>query len=251
MKKFYCIILLFAAQSTFSLEPSKINLRVPTGLEPKQMVLGIQHRFYGNLENEFLGINAGANTGISLRYLIRSKLEMNGSLVRNQKEYTIGAGYAFFIPQIWFKSQVSVEFFNYEKLGLPDSVSTRRGNLFYSLALQSDPIINRIIPTINIAYDGYNQRLGLGAGIDFGFTFEIGPLEGMNIIGEYYPIINRDNDVNGSKNCFTAGLKFNTYGHHFLFLVGNTAEIGLRRFMLGANNNDLHLGFTIHRFIGF
>lgn len=245
MKSFYCIVLILFCQNAFSLEPSKINLRVPTGLESKQMVLGIQHRFYGTLKDDLLGMNAGANTGLNIRYLVWSKLEINGAFARYQKEYTIGAGYAFFIPQLWLHSQINLEFFDYEKLGL----STRRRNLFYSAALQTEPILARIIPTINIAYDGYNQRIGLGAGLDVGFEFEIGPLEGMNIIAEYFPIMNRDNDVNGPKNSFTTGLKFNTYGHHFIFLVGNTSEIGIRRLMLGANNNDLYLGFTIHRLI--
>ena len=87
MKSFYCILLLIFTQIAFSSEPSKINLRVPTGLEPKQMVLGIRHRFYGNLKDELLGMNAGANTGLSIRYLVWSKLEINGAFVRNQKEY--------------------------------------------------------------------------------------------------------------------------------------------------------------------
>ncbi len=245
MKSFYCIVLILFCQNAFSLEPSKINLRVPTELESKQMVLGIQHRFYGTLKDDLLGMNAGANTGLNIRYLVWSKLEINGAFARYQKEYTIGAGYGFFIPQLWLKSQINVEFFNYEKMGL----SNRRRNLFFSAALQTKPILKKIIPTINIAYDGYNQHIGLGAGLDVGFEFEIGPLEGMNIIAEYFPIMNRDNDVNGPKNSFTTGLKFNTYGHHFIFLVGNTSEIGIRRLMLGANNNNLHLGFTIHRFI--
>ena len=186
MKKFYCIVLLLFYQIAFSLESSKINLRVPTGLEPKQMLLGIQHRFYGTLKDELLGMNAGANTGLSIRYLVWSKLEINGAFARYQKEYTIGAGYAFFISQLWLKSQINIEFFDYEKLGL----STRRRNLFYSAALQTEPILERIIPTVNIAYDGYNQRIGLGTGLDVGFEFEIGPLEGMNFIAEYFPIIN-------------------------------------------------------------
>lgn len=249
MKNFYFIILLLFTQIIFGTEPSKINLRVPTGLEPKQMVLGIQHRFYGTLKDDLLGMNAGANTGLSIRFLVWSKLEINGAFARYQKEYTIGAGYAFLIPQLWLKSQINVEFFNYEKLGLPPNVSNRRRNLFYSVLLQSEPLLERITPTINIAYDGYNQRIGLGTGLDIGFEFEIGPLDGMHIIGEYFPIINQDNNITGSKNCFTTGLKFNTYGHHFMFLVGNTSEIGIRRLMLGSNNNDLYLGFTIHRFI--
>ena len=245
MKNLYFLLLLLFCQITFGLEPSKLNLRVPTELESKQMILGIQHRFYGTLKDELLGMNAGANTGLNIRYLVWSKLEINGAFARYQKEYTIGAGYAFFIPQFWLKSQINVEFFDYEKLGL----STRRHNLFYSAALQTEPILKRIIPTVNIAYDGYNQRIGLGAGLDIGFEFEIGPLEGIHIIGEYFPVLNRDIEVNGPKNCFTTGLKFNTYGHHFMFLVGNTSEIGTRRLMLGSYNNDLYLGFTIHRLI--
>lgn len=254
MKKLCLILLLFVAQISSGLEPAMLNLKVPSGLEKNQLVFGIQHRFYGKLtENPFgtfFGLDAGANVGVNLRYSVWPRLDIYGSYTRWQKEFTLGAGYAYFIPRL-FRSQINIEYFNYEKLGLPDTISKRRRNFFYSFLLQGEPVVNQIRPTVNVGYDGYNQRFGLGLGLDVGFELEIGPIEGMNIIGEYFPIINQDTMVTGPKNSFAAGIKLNTYGHHFMLFIGNKSEIGTRRLMLGTHTNDLFLSFKIHRFLSF
>lgn len=243
------IIFMIAAQLLWALEPSVLNLRVPTGLEKKQMLVIIQHRFYGKInENPIdthFGIDLGANVCIGMRYRILSNIDLGGSYTRSQKEYTMGAGYAISIPQIFLKSQVGIQYFDYK---MPE-ISERRRNLFYNLALQSEPIFGKIMPVVNAGYDGYNKRFGFGAGVAIGFNLDFSYLRKLEIIGEYYPVFERDSTVTGPKNSFACGLKLSTFGHQFMFLISNNTEISARRLMLGASTNNLYFGFNVQRFI--
>lgn len=240
-------LIILAAHKLFSFEPDMLNLKVPSTLENTESVFIIRHRFYGKITEEpfntFFGLDLGANIGLGIRYAILPKLEVNVSYTRIQKEYIIGASYAYYFPQVFMKTQIDIQFFTYEIQGIEE----RRRNFFYGLSLQSEPILNTITPVANIGYDGYNERFGFGIGVDIGFDISLRPIRKMSIIGEYFPVVQRDIIINGSENSFAAGLKFETYGHHFILLVGNNSQIGTRRLMLGAETNDLFFGFNIHR----
>lgn len=90
---------------------------------------------------------------------------------------------------------------------------------------------------------------GWATGLDVGVPFSVGPFRLVHLNGEYYPVIARDTLRNGRENSFAGGVTFETYGHHFQFVVGNSLETGTRRLMLGAPRNNLYLGFNIHRFV--
>ena len=60
-----------------------------------------------------------------------------------------------------------------------------------------------------------------------------------------------DSDSDELQACFAFGIKMLTYGHHFHLLLGNHYGLGNRILMQGALSNELHLGFTIHRFFEF
>lgn len=251
MRNIYLFLMIvFSIQRLLAFEPAMLNLQVPSRLEKSEFVFAIQHRFYGEINedplNTFFGLDAGANVGLGVRYTILLGVEIHASYTRFQKEYTIGARYTHSIPQIMTTMLLNVHYFDHESFGLDE----RTRNFFYGLALQSEPLANVIIPVVNVGYDGYNERFGFGFGIGFGFDLEIGPIERISIIGEYYPVINRDSIIHGPKNYFATGLKCDTYGHHFIFLVGNGSQIGARRLMLGAeSNNDFYFGFNIHRIL--
>ncbi len=249
MKNIYLIILLILLpQPLLSYENSMLNLEVPTNLEEGQSEFNVQHRFYGKIDEEpldtFLGLDLGANVSLGLRHLVRPQFEANVSYTRNQKEYIVGASYAYFFPEIFLRSQLDIQFFSYKKLGIDE----RRQNIFYQIVLQSEPLSKRFTPVINAGYDGYNQRFGLGLGTG------VSILEDLSIMGEYFPVLDRnDDDLNkgiiGQKNRFALGIMLKTYGHHFIFILGNGTEIGTRRLMLGTQSNDLHLGFNIQRLL--
>jgi len=96
---------------------------------------------------------------------------------------------------------------------------------------------------INFGYDSYDDSFGMGLGLNI-FLFKK-----MSFNVEFYPM--NDTEKTMSKNSFAFGFKILTYGHHFIFLVGNNYEMGPRRLMKGAGSNDLYLGFNIHRLLEF
>jgi len=244
MKKAVILLLIIICSSIFGLERTSFNLKVPSGLDAKQYYMDIIHRMRGNN----ISVGQGANIALGLRYRAWNNIDVNAYWIKDNKEYNIGASYAYYLPKVMLRSQVDVNFFSYEKPPL-----SRRQNFFYNLSLQTEPFGKIFVPTVNVAYDGYNQKIGLGAGADFGFNLNIGPVESVNVIGEYFPVLNRDSlvNLNRPKNSFAFGLKFNTYQHQFMFMVHNNWEITSRRLMLGAPNNNLHFGFVMNRFQAF
>jgi hypothetical protein len=247
------IIMFFAlflcVQGIFAFEPSALNLRVPSNLDGNALVFDVQHRFYGILTEEtfdnFFGLDLGGNVNLGLRYAVLPRLELNANYTRSEKEYRLGASYAHYFPQIFVKGQVDVQYFDFERSG------ERNRNFYYGVVLQTFHIGGILVPTANLAYDGYTEKFGLGFGLDLGFDWEFGPIEHISFIGEYYPVLQSEELVTGAENYFAAGIRLDTYGHHFMLQISNGWEIGPRRLMLGTSTNDIYLGLTIHRILQF
>jgi hypothetical protein len=214
MRKSIIIILIIFGSIVFATERSSLNLKVPSGLGKRQLVFEILHRFYGKLSDSYIGIEAGSNFDVGLRYRLMRNLEASTSFTRNWHEYTFDVGYAFDQPK-FLKSQIDLQYFRYKSFADPQATQ----NLFYQVFLQTEPIFKKISPVVNIGYDGQSKRIGAGLGIDFGFNLQAGPIQSMNIIGEYFPVFNRDLLVTYPKNSFAAGIKLNTWGHQFMLLV--------------------------------
>ena len=236
------ILLVVMVPMVFAWEEDMLNLKVPTNLKAGSIVVDIEHRLLS-------GFN-GANVDLGLRYLIWSKLEFNSSFTKYlaipsdtaQNEFTLGVSFANYLPKI-LRLQADIQFFTYEQ----EIAKERRQNFFYQLTVQSEPILKTFTPVINVAYDGRNKRVGFGAGLDAGFNISFGPIQRFSLIGEYFPVVNRNNTMRDDKNSFATGIVFGTYGHHFMFMLGNSLEIGSRRLMLGAPKNSMYFGFNIQR----
>ncbi|MDD5225235.1 MAG: DUF5777 family beta-barrel protein [bacterium] len=225
--------------SLLAFETAMPSLKVPTNLEAKEGEFRILHRFIGPVNHKTvdtaMGMTEGAFVNLGIRYLIWSKLEANFSYQTRTREYITGLSYAYFIPRAYLRAQLDGQFFSYKD-------SQRKNNLFGLLSLQSEPILKRISPVINLGYDGYNHRFGPG----FGVSVMI--IKKFEVMGEYYPIWKRGNDsFLNSKNAFVFGLKDNTAGHHFMLLLTNSWATEPRRQMLGAKTNDIYFGFNIER----
>lgn len=235
------LLFLFITFSAYSLENDLLNLNVPTQMEKNELAFIIRHRFYGDVTDDpignHLGIDYGANVGLSLRYLIWNKLELKAGYAVGRKEHTLGGSYAIEIDSSYLRSQIDVEYFDYAE-------DVR--NFFYLLSLQSDPLPNLLSLAVNFGYDAENSKIGLGFGADIGFNFDFNYIQRIHLIAEYYPLLEEED---GLYNSFSFGLKAETFGHLFMFSLGNDTEIGTRRSMLGAPSNTLHLGFNIYRFI--
>jgi len=249
MRSKIIIVFCLLITSLFAYDFSMINLIHPSGLKHKQAEIMIRHRFYGDITDEpfsnFLGMDAGANVSLSARYQFIREAETKFSYSRRKSEKTLGLVYRIDIEDFPIYGQVGIDYFSYEEISQPE---TTRQNFFYHLSLQNDEIVDRIVTTLNTAYDAYNQRLVIG----FGMHVKI--VDNINLLGEYYPVLDRDiadeklSQYIGEEDAFAFGLKFDTYGHQFIFLLTNSDDIGLRRVSLGSTENShLRLGFNIQR----
>jgi hypothetical protein len=250
MKQYTLVVsLLLLMKSLVAFEPSTLNLRVPSHLDQNSLVVDIRHRVYGVLTEDpfgnFFGLDLGANASIGIRYALLPLVELKASYTTFEQEYRIGASYAHHVPKLYLKGQFDIEYFDFESAG------DRKRNFYYGLAVQTFPVFGFFTPTVNVAYDGFSERFGLGVGADLGFDWYFGPIEHLSLIGEYYPILDPEEPITGAEDYFAVGIRLDTYGHHFMFQVSNGYEIGTRRLMLGAPTNDIYLGFNIQRILQF
>lgn len=231
------VLVLLIPQAVLSYENGMLNLAVPTGLEQGQAEFIVQHRFYGKITEEpldtFFGMDMGANVRIGLRVALREKFEFKVSHIRFQKEYIVGLSYAYVVPDR-LRSQAEVQFFSFKP-----GIEERKRGLFTQLTLQSTPVLKRVTPVVNFGYDSYERSAGMGFGLD------VGLLEHLSLVGEYFPVLDGDGEV----DCFAFGLGLRTYGHRFVVLLGNSSEIGTGRLMRGTNARDLYFGFNIQRLL--
>ncbi len=231
-------------------EQSIFNMKAPTGIERGQSELKIQHRFYGKVNEEpfetLFGMYSGANVGLGIRYVVLSGLELEASYTSYNKESNLGASYTYLFPLIMLRSQVSANYFSYKTYNLDLNQEERISNIFTLLSLQSDPILTLFLPCLNIGYDLEEKHLGIGFGANFIVLERVGTLKKVILIGEYFP----SKIAGENKNCYSFGLRLETYGHHFDFMLSNSSEIGVRRLMLGTTRQEgLYFGFNIKRLI--
>ena len=247
--KYITVFVLLTASILTAFEPSMLNLTTPSRLENTEAVFKITHRLYGQVDNDpfetFFGLDAGANISLGMRYALLPRLELNAAYTRLQKEYVLGASYAHFFPQLHAGGQLDVQFFSFQEAGEEE----RNDNFFYALSLQTEPLFGILRPVINAGFDGYNEKFGIAVGVSMGTDIDFGPVNRIDVIGEYCPVIDRDDAIQGPENSFAFGIKTATYGHNFMLLVGNNSQISARRLMLGTGSNDLYFGFNVHRHI--
>ncbi len=243
------LLLLGLSNNGLGFETSSLNLRVPSALERNSLVFEVQHRFYGVLTEDpfdhFFGLDFGGNVNLGVRYAVVDLLELNVSYTTLEKEYRVGASYAYRSPQIPVQGQIELQYFNFKRNNETED------NIYCCAALQTNPIVGIFTPVVNLGYDGYNEKFGFGFGLEAGFNWQFGPVERVSMIGEYFPVVESEELVTNDNNYFAFGLKVDTYGHHFMLQVSNGWNIGPRRLMLGTPMDDVYLGFNIHRLLKF
>jgi hypothetical protein len=244
---FYCILitsLIYAYD-----ENNLADLIVPTQIAPKSLEVNIVHRFLrdpaGDFPDNFVTL---ANVNLHLRYVIWSKLEIGTGWLFLPKEYTFHAAYSYFMPNLYLRTQAYIQFYG-TQTAFGDRTSWKN-NALYQINLQSEPIVGRIFPTVNLLYDGLIKKFGLGTGLD------VAVLKDLDIVGEYFPVIGGKDSVAfgggpAMANCYSVGFKISTPGHHFMFSISNSTDMGVRRLMRGTYNNNIYFGFNIQRLISF
>jgi hypothetical protein len=253
MKRTLSLICLLSLSGAFGLEQSMLSLKLPSQLDARQAQFFFQHRFYGKVDSldTFFGMAEGANAGLGFRIRVFRNFELVASHVfgeERENENSLGIGYAFPVPGLPVRGQIDAEIFSNKRYYTdPNGAFLRRKNFTaVRLDLASKAILNRLTPVVNIGYNSERKHAGFGLGLDVTITPK------YSLIGEYYPRLQKTRDESLLiHDSFAIGLKVQTYGHHFLFHVGNNRGIGTRNLMEGAGVKTLFFGFGIQRLLEF
>jgi hypothetical protein len=254
MKK---IILIAAGLSAVAMayeRSSMPNLMTPSELEAKQMVVGISHRFFGPVDDKplktFLGMDQGVyQVVLGLRFHLGRGFELKTTRrIRFPKEFTLGLSYVHAVSGLPLKAQL--DFHTISELKQFNS-DNRESNWFGLLSVQTNPLMKRIYPVLNIGYDHRAEFTGAGAGL----SIEV--IKWMHVQAEFGITSNNDEGFTGKSVSF--GVKLLTFGHHFLLFVGNNQTAGPQAMMRGTRpviingkeENKLYFGFNIFRIFEF
>lgn len=245
---FFVLICVFTTLSAY--QNSSFSLFTPSSLNSGEAELNLAHRFYGVVYEEpldtFFGMNDGANVNVSARYNIRYNLEAKAGYIRASKQYDLGVSMRLSPAEYPVQAQLDLQYFSFVQPGLED----RRDNFLYLLSAQNKPLYGIASLALNVGYDGYYDRFVNGIGLQLKLD------DRLSVIGEYYPVWDRDSAADvvkqymGKYDAYSFGIKANTYGHHFLFSLGNGREFSPARQSMGSSSNKLHLGFNIQRQFG-
>ena len=252
MKKLVWMAVLFlacAAARAEQFENPMLNMTVPSGLESGQSYLMINVKPAQTLrdypkDDLYAILDKGVNAGIEFRYMAGLNIEAKAGYITGNREQYAGLSYTLPAPKLFFNSQLDMQFFSYKE----SQGSRYDQNLFYLLSLQSVPLLDeRLAISADLGYDGFNGHIGLGLGASYEIRTHV------RVLAEYYPVFKGGDPgaVIGSTGCYSVGLKFDTFGHQFIFKVGNSGEIGTRRMMLGTYTQDVFVGITVMRLIAF
>ncbi len=241
------LLLLFLVLDASAVENSMLNIERPAALESGQSQFVVQHRFYGAIDDQpidsFLGLSEGATVDLGFRVSPMKRFEMRLHHTFWNSEYRLGAGVTFFPLIPGCRAQAGFDWVSFKSGRFVEGFwkEDRESVWFGRLELQG-PSVARLTPVVNAGFDADNRQTGFGFGLDCAVARNI------SLIGEFFPRTDPVSWEGGrSTDCFAAGVQVKTYGHHFLFQVGNSTDIGLRRMMRGAPNRDLKFGFGIKR----
>jgi len=247
------LLVIFLLPAVFSAyELGLLHMEVPSPLPKMSAEFDMEHRFYGSLTDDpfssLFGLYYGANSYLALKFAPIKGLEISCGRKSTDQEWTAGVSYSHRFPAAFIRGRLGIEFFTYND----PEVENNPANFFYQVGLQSEPILGRIKPVVTAAFDGYNQRFGLGAGISVLAFQYVWYFEEISLLAEYYPVFGREGQTwLGERNAFVIGLGLSTSGHQFLLSVGNTWDVSARRLMLGTSSDGLHIGLGIKRVFKF
>lgn len=245
----FVFIFLLISGILMAYEHGTFNLINPTSIEKGKSELIFQHRFKGNINEEplgtFFGMDSGVNISLGFRYVILPKLELNAKRIWENKEYELGVGYSYTIPQTPVSARGDVGFFSYEKPILEEPYYQRENGGFGTVSLIGEPFY-RVTPVANVGYDSDNKEISIGLGLSIRILENIGILRNLSAVGEYYPL-SKDDEHKKSLAC---GIKIETFKHQFDLILSNNSKIGVRNIMSGATGEDgLKFGFNIKRLL--
>lgn len=244
---FLSLLTIWAALQLFAYQHAAFSLGTPTKLYNGEAELSLAHNFYGNVNEDvldtFFGMDQGANVSLAFRRNFFGALELKTGYTRVQNRLEASAAWKLTPQDFPASIQVETIYQNFRQPGNDE----RRQNFAYMLVAQNYIYSDIAVLTLNLGYDGYYERPVNGWGIS------IQAWDGMQLIGEYYPVWDRDSAKDIVRqylrdyDAYSFGIKLDTYGHHFIFVLGNAYGLSALTQSMGAANDKLHLGFRLQR----
>ena len=228
-------------------EAGQLSLDVPNVLKKGEGSFSIRHRFFGEASDyeKFLGTDNGGDMHFILKYALMDNLLIGVDHTKDQSGYGIGLEYAKDLQE-W--GSVGVR---YNGFSIEDALfSDRQKSYFINACYQTPNIQEHVRLSANVGYDAYYEHNTAGFGIDINMKNSFSWLtftENLSLLGEYYPQIDKVEDISGKNDAYAMGVKFQTFGHHFEVLLSNATNMDPRTMALGTNSDDLHFGFNINR----
>jgi hypothetical protein len=245
------LALIMLSLNLFSYQRSFFSLVSPTELGFLNGEISVQHRFRGAIDDHpadtFFGIDNGANVALCYRQAIMYGAEAKIGIIRENKEYFIDGSWHFTKQDFPVQSQVNLEYFSYKDFMNPDK---RHNNILLLVAAQNKPLYDRFYLNANLGYNSEAKALGFGIGAG------LKVINSLTVLGEYYPDTKNDKPADDLYNSlrkydtFSFGVKLDTYGHQFMFMLGNNEDMNMRQIVHGSATKDLKLGFNVQRRIG-
>lgn len=247
MKKLLLLISSIAllGEGLMAFEAGQLSLDTPNVLKQGEGSFGIRHRFFGEIDDyeKFLGTDDGGNMHLTLKYALLDNLVIGVDHTKDESAYGIGLEYSHDFQ--WIKSGLRVNGFRLNK-GLDQYDSSYMANV----SLQTPNYFDHLMFSANMGYDAYYKHTIFGVGIDLNINNFLPFLtytEKISFLVEYYPQVDKIDNVSGENDSYAFGIKFQTYGHHFEIMATNSTNMDTRTMSLGTNSNKLHLGFNINR----
>lgn len=235
------------ALSLHSFEPGQLSLDSVSNLEAGKSAFGIRHRFYGDItkSEDFFGMDDGGNIMLSLRHALTNYLVLETHHTRENGEYNVALGYAY--NGTWVHTQLNYNYYSFEE----PLTNARTQSYFINAVIQSSPIFEHLRLSTNIGYDAYYKKAGAGVSTELlfnnPFPVALTFTESISIIAEYYSRHQGLENFNTAYNAYAAGIKFQTFAHHFEILATNATALDPRVMMQGTQSNVVHFGFNINR----
>jgi hypothetical protein len=244
MKRLFIALILSGICSViFAYQNNMPNLVTPSIFTPGQMEFEIIHRFHDNLPNvpKYGFLVSGADIRLGYSGCVWDHLLLYGTYANAQTEFQFGARYSILPEDFFLRGALDVSYFNYEPL----FNTPRKQSVFFLGSIQTVRIAKIFTFNANLGYDNFNKAFGGALGIDAKIlpALFLYAEYGQNMAGP------ADNPEIKKQGFAAFGFKIETMGHHFMFVVQNDTQEGMRRMMLGTQTSytNWYFGFTIQR----
>ncbi len=234
------VMLVAGAAYGFYPENGMYNLETPLlGLSPWELESRIDHRFLGEAFDDPLddlfGLDVGANVRLRATVVLPEGFDATGSYTRLGSQWTMAAGWSGALGPIGLRAGLGM---TSTEAG-PDE---RENGLEAQLSLEPVDRVLGLQPVISAGYDGSDERIGAGFGIDGRLN------DRFSLWAEYVPVL-EDDEGTGDDGVYNLGVTVRTYGHQFMLSLGNGTGTGLIDAMHGAADGEPRFGFSIRRLL--